>query len=104
MPPAVPESVLEQLRKYDTPTVCNVLELFECRPRTAGYMDARIRACYPALPPMVGFATTATFNSTWSQPFPTAPTPTTQRYFPSRFRSPMWTMTRPALQSRLHPV
>ncbi|WP_439629484.1 RraA family protein [Gemmata sp.] len=56
-------SVLEQLRKFDTPTVCNVLELFECRPRTAGYMDARIQACYPALPPMVGFATTATFRA-----------------------------------------
>lgn len=56
-------TVLEQLRKFDTPTVCNVLELFECRPRTAGYMDARIKACYPALPPMVGFATTATFRA-----------------------------------------
>lgn len=56
-------TVLEQLRKFDTPTVCNVLELFECRPRTAGYMDGRIKACYPALPPMVGFATTATFRA-----------------------------------------
>jgi regulator of RNase E activity RraA len=56
-------NVLEQLRKYDTPTVCNVLELFDYRPRTAGYMDGRIRACYPALPPMVGFATTATFRA-----------------------------------------
>lgn len=63
MQPAVPDSTLEQLRKYDTPTVCNVLELFECRPRTAGYMDARIKACYPSLPPMVGFATTATFRA-----------------------------------------
>lgn len=63
MPPAVSPAVLEQLRKYDTPTVCNVLELFECRPRTAGYTDARIKACYPALPPMVGFATTATFRA-----------------------------------------
>jgi regulator of RNase E activity RraA len=40
-----------------------VLELFEVRPRTAGYMDGRIRACYPALPPMVGFASTATFRA-----------------------------------------
>jgi regulator of RNase E activity RraA len=63
MPADVSLSVLEQLRKFDTPTICNVLELFDCRPRTAGYMDARIRACYPALPPMVGFATTATFRA-----------------------------------------
>ncbi len=62
-PADLPASVLEQLRKFDTPTVCNVLELFECRPRTAGYMDGRIQACYPALPPMVGFASTATFRA-----------------------------------------
>jgi 4-hydroxy-4-methyl-2-oxoglutarate aldolase len=61
--PEIPISVLDQLRRFDTPTVCNVLELFECRSRIAGYMDARIKAYYPALPPMVGFASTATFRA-----------------------------------------
>lgn len=63
--PATPVSpeILDRLRKYDTPTVCNVLELFEVRPRNTGYTDGRIKACYPALPPMVGFATTATFRA-----------------------------------------
>ncbi len=51
------------LRQFDTPTICNVVELFDLRPRNAGYMDARIRACYPKLPPMVGYASTATFRS-----------------------------------------
>jgi regulator of RNase E activity RraA len=60
---AVPPGDLELLRKFDTPTVCNVIELFDLRPRTAGYVDARIRACYPKLPPMVGYAATATFRS-----------------------------------------
>ena len=55
--------VLDQLRRYDTPTICNVLELFDAVPRTSGYTDARIKACYPSLPPMVGFATTATFRA-----------------------------------------
>lgn len=54
---------LEALRKYDTPTVCNVVELYDLRPRQAGYMDRRIQACYPSLPPMVGYASTATFRS-----------------------------------------
>jgi 4-hydroxy-4-methyl-2-oxoglutarate aldolase len=54
---------LELLRRYDTPTVCNVLELFDIRPRHLGYMDGRIQACYPKLPPMVGYASTATFRS-----------------------------------------
>src|SRR5882762_8159467 len=60
---AVPASDLELLRKYDTPTICNVVELFDVRPRTAGYMDGRIQACYPKLPPMVGYASTAFFRS-----------------------------------------
>ena len=54
---------LELLRKHDTPTVCNVIELFNVRPRNTGYMDQRIRACFPELRPMVGYATTATFRS-----------------------------------------
>src|SRR5262245_19135635 len=60
---AVPAADLELLRKFDTPTICNVVELFDVRPRTAGYMDARIKACFPKMPPMVGYASTATFRS-----------------------------------------
>jgi regulator of RNase E activity RraA len=60
---AVPPADLELLRKYDTPTICNVVELYDDRPRTAGYMDKRIQACYPKLPPMVGYAAPATFRS-----------------------------------------
>jgi regulator of RNase E activity RraA len=60
---AISAADLELLRKYDTPTVCNVVELFDLYPRTAGYMNARIQACYPSLPPMVGYASTATFRS-----------------------------------------
>jgi len=55
--------VLEKLRRFDTPTVCNVIELFAVRPRNTGFMDARIRACFPEMPPMAGFAATATFRS-----------------------------------------
>jgi regulator of RNase E activity RraA len=59
----VSPSVLATLAKYDTPTICNVIELFEVRPNTAGYMDGRIRAAFPEMGPMVGFAATATFRS-----------------------------------------
>src|ERR1700676_4308033 len=61
--PLFPAATLDLLRCYDTPTVCNVVELFDLRPRSGGYLDARIQACYPKLPPMVGFACTATFSS-----------------------------------------
>src|SRR4051812_25463685 len=60
---AVPPADLDLLRKYDTPTICNVVELFDLRSRIAGYMNGRIQACYPKLPPMVGYAATATFRS-----------------------------------------
>lgn len=58
-----PDAVLSALRKYDTPTICNVLELFDAMPRTSSYLDGRIRPCFPHLPPMVGYAVTATFRA-----------------------------------------
>jgi 4-hydroxy-4-methyl-2-oxoglutarate aldolase len=60
---AIGPEVLEKLRRFDTPTICNLIELFDVRPRNTGYMDGRIRACFPEMPPMVGFAATATFRS-----------------------------------------
>jgi regulator of RNase E activity RraA len=61
--PTADSGVLDRLRQFDTPTICNVLELFDARPRTTGYMDRRIQACFPKLPPMVGYASTATFRA-----------------------------------------
>ncbi len=57
------QSDLDLLRKYDTPTICNVIEVFNVRPRNTGYMDRRIKACFPEMPPMVGYASTATYRS-----------------------------------------
>jgi 4-hydroxy-4-methyl-2-oxoglutarate aldolase len=60
--------ILEKLRGFDTPTICNVIELFDIRPRSSGFMDARIRACFREMPPIVGFAATATFRSSAPPP------------------------------------
>jgi len=59
----ITQAVLDELQKYDTPTICNVIEMFEVRPRNQGYMNKTIKAAYPDLPPMVGFAATATHRS-----------------------------------------
>ena len=59
----VTRETLDKLAQFDTPTICNVIELFDVRPRDAGFMDGRIRANFPELPPMVGFASTAAFRS-----------------------------------------
>jgi regulator of RNase E activity RraA len=61
--PKITAATLASLARYDTPTICNVIELFDVRQRNTGYMDARIRAAFPEMPPMVGFAATATFRS-----------------------------------------
>ncbi|HKA01426.1 MAG TPA: RraA family protein [Candidatus Solibacter sp.] len=53
---------LKRLAQFDTPTIANTIEVFHVRPRTAGYMDARIRACFPELSPIVGYASTATMR------------------------------------------
>lgn len=55
--------VLDKLAKFDTPTICNVIELFDVRPRNRGYMNERIQSNFPEMPPMVGFAATASFRS-----------------------------------------
>ena len=62
----------ERLCGYDTPTVCNAIEMFAVRPRTAGYMDSRIKACFPDLPPVVGYAATVTLRTAAPAPVGTS--------------------------------
>lgn len=54
---------LARLTEFDTPTVCNVIELFDVRPFNTGYMDNRIQCGFPELKPMIGYASTATFGA-----------------------------------------
>src|SRR5271167_4084629 len=65
--PQLSDADLNLLRQYDTPTISNVIELFEVQPRTAGYMDGRIRACFPEMPPIVGYAATATIRCAFAK-------------------------------------
>lgn len=60
---ALSPAVLDKLRTFDTPTICNLIELFDVRPRNTGFMDGRIQACSPQMGAVVGFAATATFRS-----------------------------------------
>jgi regulator of RNase E activity RraA len=60
---ALSRSTLDKLATFDTPTICNIIEIFEVRPRNTGYMNASIKANFPEMPPMVGFAATASFRS-----------------------------------------
>jgi regulator of RNase E activity RraA len=59
----ISRDTLARLARFDTPTICNVIELFDVLPRNRGYMDGRVRCNFPELAPMVGFAATAAFRS-----------------------------------------
>ena len=50
---------LAALARYNTPTICNVIEVFDVRPRNVGFNLKPLHCLYPDLPPIVGFATTA---------------------------------------------
>jgi len=60
----LPDSqLLERLRDFDTPTICNALELVAPDRRGFGYTTAAMVCAVPGLKPMIGFARTATFRA-----------------------------------------
>ncbi|MPY93372.1 MAG: RraA family protein [Acidimicrobiia bacterium] len=59
----VPEPVLEALRGLDTPTVCNALEVVAPARRGSGYTVSPLVCAHPRLPPIVGYARTATIRA-----------------------------------------
>ena len=56
-------SQLEFLQSIDTPTVCNLIEMAAPERRGHGYTVRHLHCPFPELPPMVGFAKTATFKA-----------------------------------------
>ena len=45
--------VLDELTKYDSPTICNIIELFDCRARNVGYASQEHRDALQRLGPTV---------------------------------------------------
>ena len=50
---------LEALKKYNTPTIANAIEIFNLRGRHLGFLPHRIRCLFPDLGPIVGYAVTS---------------------------------------------
>ena len=59
----VSEDQLAFLRSIDTPTVCNLIEIVAPERRGAGYTASHLHCPFPDLPPIVGFAKTATIRA-----------------------------------------
>ncbi len=51
-------ALLDTLRKYDTPTICNGLEIVAPERRATGFTTSQMVSCNPSLPPIVGYART----------------------------------------------
>lgn len=49
---------IEALRRYNTPTIANAIELFGVRPRHVGFLPHEIRCLLPDLGVMIGYAVT----------------------------------------------
>jgi len=59
---------LEALRAYDTPTICNALEIVAPARRTIGFTRRPLIACFPEMKPVVAFARTALIRSREAHP------------------------------------
>ena len=59
----VSQHEIDLLKAADSPTVANVLGLFDIRSYVSGYTNHMLKAVYPELPPGVGYAVTATFRA-----------------------------------------
>ena len=59
----IPESLLNTFRKYDTPTIVNSLELLDSKFRTSCFTTEQMICVDTSLPPIVGYARTATISA-----------------------------------------
>ncbi len=50
---------IDALKRYNTPTIANAIEVFDVRGRHLGFLPHRIRCLLPDLPPIVGYAVTS---------------------------------------------
>ncbi len=68
----LPASLLEALGRYDTPTICNAMEIVAPERRLIGYTTKPLVCPFPDLPPMVGYARTVTIRSVLQSGLPAA--------------------------------
>jgi regulator of RNase E activity RraA len=56
-------ALLAKLKTYDTPTICNALEIVDPGRRLTGFTHKPLVCPFPSLPPIVGHAKTATIRA-----------------------------------------
>ncbi len=58
---------IAELRRYNTPTIANAIEVFDVRPRHVGFLPHAIRCLLPSIGPIVGYAVTSRTRSDRSE-------------------------------------
>ena len=64
---------LARLTQWDTPTICNALEITNPERRSFGYNVKPLTCLDPSLPPMIGYARTAKIRAAAPASPPRAP-------------------------------
>ena len=59
---------IAELRRYNTPTIANAVEVFDVRHRHVGFLPHEIRCLLPSVGPIVGYAVTSRTRSAWAEP------------------------------------
>ena len=59
----ISQKLFETLRKYDTPTIVNSLELLDSKFRTSGFTKEQLFCTDTSLTPIIGYARTATIKA-----------------------------------------
>ena len=67
---AIDPAALDALRTWDTPTICNALEVVVPHRRATGFTVEHLHCLDSGLKPIVGYARTATFRSAEPSPLP----------------------------------
>ena len=60
---ALTHAQIAELGRIDTPTICNLLEMVAPQRRGHGYTTRHLQCAFPDLPPIVGYAKTATIRA-----------------------------------------
>lgn len=68
----LPPSALKALAQYDTPTICNAMEIVAPERRLIGFNTKPLVCPFPDRPPIVGYARTATIRSVVQSCLPAA--------------------------------
>jgi len=59
---------IDALKRFNTPTISNAIELFDVRPRACGFLSHQIRCLLPELGPIVGYAVTSETRAAAPEP------------------------------------